>query len=105
MKTPEGDESPGALAGVPPAAVLIAVAGEHTLRLRYEESIGRYDLCSQGQERVVVVVVMGNGNRDGEGGLSHLVIAYPYSTSFEIDNAGFPPTRRVLRRWGREEPL
>lgn len=42
MKTPEGKESPGALAGVPPAAVLIAVAGEHTLRLRYEESIGRY---------------------------------------------------------------
>ena len=42
VKTPEGKESPGALAGVPPAAVLIAVAGEHTLRLRYEESIGRY---------------------------------------------------------------
>lgn len=42
MKTPEGKESPAALAGVPPAAVLIAVAGEHTLRLHYEECIGRY---------------------------------------------------------------
>ncbi len=42
VKTPDGDPSPAALAGVPPAAVLIAVAGEHTLRLRYEEVIGRY---------------------------------------------------------------
>ncbi|CAN0147241.1 unnamed protein product [Ectocarpus fasciculatus] len=41
VKTPSGEESPAALAGVPPAAVLIAVAGEHTLRLRYEECIGR----------------------------------------------------------------
>lgn len=46
VKTPEGKESPAALAGVPPAAVLIAVAGEHTLRLRYEESIGRYTCVS-----------------------------------------------------------
>ncbi|CAN0118871.1 unnamed protein product, partial [Scytosiphon promiscuus] len=41
VKTPSGEESPAALAGVPPAAVLVAVAGEHTLRLRYEECIGR----------------------------------------------------------------
>lgn len=44
VKTPSGEESPGALAGVPPTAVLVGVAGEHTLRLGYDESIARYDM-------------------------------------------------------------
>lgn len=43
VKTPSGEESPGALAGVPPTAVLVGVAGDHTLRLGYDESIARYD--------------------------------------------------------------
>lgn len=41
VKTPNGEESPAALAGVPPTAVLVGVAGERTLRLGYEEAIGR----------------------------------------------------------------
>lgn len=36
-----GEKSPAALAGVPPTAVLVGVAGERTLRLNYEEAIAR----------------------------------------------------------------
>lgn len=39
--TSSGEKSPAALAGVPPTAVLVGVAGERTLRLNYEEAIAR----------------------------------------------------------------
>lgn len=41
VNTPSGEPSPAALAGVPPTAVLVGVEGERTLRLGYEEAIGR----------------------------------------------------------------
>lgn len=44
VRTPSGEESPAAVAGVPPTAVLVGVAGERTLGLGYEEAIGRYSI-------------------------------------------------------------